>query len=243
MKPIVSPEVEARVEDILAPFADPARWVSLGLAYAPVPSAVILLIGEPGTGKTTLAKHIARKLTKKKMPCVSFADVASDHLGGTEKAIVKVFDDAIASECPVLFMDEVDSLLWDRAKINEQSMHMLSIVDTMLLQLDRFIEQGGVVIMATNHPQQLDKALKRRITDTISLEIPTGATAIRAWKSKMPKIMTQTLTQSEFTDLSAFSMTPNDMEHAILSVCRKAFKVNVDPTFAMLLESLKQQTN
>lgn len=226
MKLILEKELEHRIKHILAPFQSPEAWASLGLDFSPVANAAVLLKGKPGTGKSTLAHYMSRRLgysKRRPMPTITFADVSSAHLGDTEKKIVAAF----ATDAQAIFLDEVDALAWDRNKVNEDTMHMLGIVNTLLTQTDAFLARGGLLILATNFDAIIDPALLSRMTDTIHLAPPTGEMAMRLWRSKLPKPPhADTLTTSQIMqliDLHKEPLTPRAIQHIILSACRRAF--------------------
>lgn len=220
MKPILNKQLEEHIDDILAPFKDPERWQAMGLSFSPVANAVLLLTGEPGTGKTTLARYMAKRVSERKLIEISFGEMANDHLGKTEEHIIKAFKDAEDSPC--VFLDECDAILWDRARVTDNSIYMLSVVNTLLIELDKFIKRGGFICMTTNHPEILDPAIKRRVTDFIHLEPPTGEEALRFWRSKLPKSVK--LSKEEAHELMQLKYTPANMETAILRAARRSFR-------------------
>lgn len=237
MKPILNDTITNTVEDILAPFKDPARWMALNLHFSPVPYAIVMLIGEPGTGKSTLARYMARRITPKRLIEVSFGEVANSELGATEQAINKVFDEAEKDNALAMLLDECDAILWNRDRITEHSMHMLSIVNTTLIRIDRFTKRGGLICMATNHPGVLDPALIRRITDTITLFPLVGEQCAKVWRSKLPRTM-RPPTKEELHVLSKYPITPSRMEAAVLSACRRAFREERAPRISDLFTAL-----
>lgn len=236
MKPILNETITNQVEDILAPFTDPQRWIALDLSFAPIPYAVVMLIGEPGTGKSTLARYMARRVSPKKLVEFSFGNVANSELGATETAINKIFGQVEKDNSPAILMDECDSVLWNRDLVNEHSIHMLSIVNTMLTSIDAFIKRGGMVCLATNHFPKLDPALIRRITDTITLNPLQGEAAARVWKAKLPRFVAPT--KEEMQQLCLLPITPARIETTILSACRHAFRKNRNPIVLDLFHAL-----
>lgn len=224
-----------QVEEIMAPLKDPQRWKEWDIPFAKHPYAIIRIQGLPGTGKTALANHMARKIGKPPIH-LDFAGVASANFGETEAKLVAAFQNAAETETQTIIIEECDALIWSRDRVNDDNMGHLGIVNTFLTQLDRFIarkEIPSLVILTTNYPSLLDPAMHRRITDVIELESPTGKQAEKMWESKMPFVMSQSFTSQDFERLSELRATPDQIEKAILKVCRRALHEGVNPTFEM----------
>lgn len=236
MKLILSPETEAQVDTIMAPLRNPESWTALELDFAPNPFAIVLLAGEPGTGKTALAAKMAAMLRRKPLH-ISFGELASPDLGGTEKAIMNLFKLATESETSVLVAEEVDALLWSRNRVSDDTMHMLGIVNTMLTEIDKFIARPvpSLILMTTNHPELLDAAIMSRITDTISLPLPVGEHAYEIWRSKLPSGLVKDTTKFGLRSFvkartGVSGITPREIQNRILAGCRKAILENRKPT-------------
>lgn len=120
-------------------------------------SASLAFHGVPGTGKTSLAAHIANMLDR---PLFTrrVSDLASKWLGETEKSIAAMFRDA-ESENAILFLDEADSFFRDR-RLARASWEVTQ-VNELLQQIDSF---KGIFICATNLIDDIDTAALRRFT-------------------------------------------------------------------------------
>lgn len=120
----------------------------------------MLLSGPPGTGKTSLAHHLARALDRPLLARRA-SDLLSPFIGGTERAIAQAFEAARRDDAILLF-DEVDSLLFDRARATWE----VTQVNELLTWLDR---HPLPVIAATNAPGDLDPAALRRFVFKLRL--------------------------------------------------------------------------
>lgn len=124
--------------------------------------------GKPGTGKTAVARAVARLLGKK-LYQVNYASVISKWMGDTAKHIESAF--AKATEYgAILFLDEADSLCSKRLDMSESCATSINQNRNTLMQcLDRFED---VVIFTTNIFQNYDEALLRRIAEHIEFKLP-----------------------------------------------------------------------
>ncbi len=125
-----------------------------GIAYAPT----LMLYGEPGTGKTMLARYIAYKAG---LPFiyVKLSGIINSYLGGTNQNIAKVFDYARFSPC-VLCLDEIDAIAMARGQKNEVG-EINRVVITLMQELDR-CSNDMIIIGTTNRFDRLDEALISR---------------------------------------------------------------------------------
>lgn len=124
----------------------------------------LLFHGQPGCGKTSLAKNIATKLNRP--ICIAkLSGIEDRFVGGSEKNLAEFFRYASENNM-VLFMDEIDYLASDRDN-QSSSQHYKNITVTLLSEIDNF---KGILIGATNRPKAIDDAIWRRFD--LHLEIP-----------------------------------------------------------------------
>lgn len=123
----------------------------------------LLLSGPPGTGKTALAHHFAKRLDKPLL-AKRASDLLSKWVGGTEQNIANAFADA-RKEQGVLFFDEADSLMFDRSSASKN--WEVGQVNELLSWLDLHDQP---VLAATNHAQKLDPATLRRFDFKLELK-------------------------------------------------------------------------
>jgi SpoVK/Ycf46/Vps4 family AAA+-type ATPase len=126
-----------------------------------------------GTGKTLIGKAIAHE-SGATFFSISSSSLTSKWIGEGEKLVRTLFAVAAYREPAVVFIDEIDSLLTQRkASENEASRR---IKTEFLVQLDGTGTSGQgrvLVIGATNRPQELDEAARRRFTKRLYIPLPS----------------------------------------------------------------------
>lgn len=117
----------------------------------------ILLTGEPGNGKTSMAEALAGELN---LPIidVTVGNFQSMWIGETTQKVMKVFDDAERQAPCVLFIDEIEAILIDRSKSKDNDQEAPKTVSAMLKRLEDIRRKKVVVIAATNFLEKLDPA-------------------------------------------------------------------------------------
>lgn len=132
------------------------RLQEMGIRY----TSSLLLMGEPGTGKTELARYIAHTLD---LPFVytNFSGLVDSGLGKTQKHIGLVFDYARKSPC-VLCLDEIDAIGARRGGKDDVA-EMNRVTIALMQELDR-LGNDLILVGTTNRPDTLDDALFRRFT-------------------------------------------------------------------------------
>jgi AAA+ superfamily predicted ATPase len=151
-------EVKKRLE---AAFLAPMRNPELRRLYGKSMRGGLLLYGPPGCGKTFIARAVAGELGAKFI-AVSFADIIDMFVGQSERNIHELFEHARRSAPCVLFLDEVDAIGQKRTQLRHTPMR--SAVNQLLLELDDVAgnnNEGVFLLAATNHPWDVDSALRR----------------------------------------------------------------------------------
>ena len=136
------------------------------------PSRSCLIFGDPGTGKTHLAKWIAKRVG---LPVVlaKLDGIVSSFLGTSSRNISNLFSFANRYKC-VLLLDEFDAIAKLRNDPQEVG-EVKRIVNTLLQCLDSR-EDVGFTIGVTNHEQLLDPAIWRRFD--VQIEIPKPSAGV-----------------------------------------------------------------
>lgn len=160
----------AEVVDFLR---DKSKFAAVG---ARVPRG-ILLSGEPGTGKTLLARAIAGEAN---VPF--FAASGSDFSGiivGLGVAKIKdIFEMAKRNAPCLLFIDEIDAIGQRRSQTSFNDQDREQTLNQLLIEMDGFSNETGIIVIgATNRPDMLDPALLRpgRFDRQVHIDLPDMA--------------------------------------------------------------------
>lgn len=135
------------------------------------PGKGALFTGDPGTGKTFLARIVANQEGATFYP-VRGPEVVSKYYGQTEKVLRDIFADAKKQEKAIIFFDELDSIAASRDSLTNDFSR--SVVAQLLTLLDGFESDNVFIIAATNRPDTIDPALKRpgRLDKVIDFPLP-----------------------------------------------------------------------
>jgi SpoVK/Ycf46/Vps4 family AAA+-type ATPase len=139
----------------------------------------ILLVGEPGNGKTSLAEALAGELAVPLL-VVRYEAIVGSYLGETAVRLARLFDRVRARRC-VLFFDEFDAIGKERGDKHETG-EIKRVVSSLLLNVDA-LPSYVVTVAATNHPELLDRAIWRRFQLRLELPKPT-AREIKEWLAR-----------------------------------------------------------
>jgi transitional endoplasmic reticulum ATPase len=196
------------------PLKRPDLLTKLGLE----PPRGVLLVGPPGTGKTLTARALAEELGVNYIAIVG-PEVMGKYYGEAEARLRSIFEKATRSAPCLVFIDEIDSLAPDRAKVEGEVEKRL--VAQLLSLMDGFAQMRGVIVLAaTNRPDHLDPALRRpgRLDREVQFRVPD-----RDGRLEILKIQTRLMPMDASVDLAVIADLSVGMVGADLkALCQKA---------------------
>ena len=167
-----------RLEDLILPdtvrravgeLIEEQHRADLLRAHGLEPRHRVLLVGPPGTGKTSLAEALAEAAAVP-LFLVRYELMIGSYLGETAARLKRVFDYARTTAC-VLFFDEFDAIGKERGDVHETG-EIKRVVTSLLMQVDD-LPTYTIIAGATNHPELLDRASWRRFQLRLKLPMPT----------------------------------------------------------------------
>ena len=135
------------------------------------PDVRVLLFGPPGTGKTSFVHHLAES-TDCELKHVRCSDILDKYVGESEQKVKRLFRDA-SQEQAIILLDEVDSLLMSRSRLN--ATHEVQLVNEFLTQIECY---RYPLFAATNYHERLDSAVLRRFDYKLTLDYLTSRQVI-----------------------------------------------------------------
>lgn len=170
-------QVKRRLElAFLAPLKNPEMMRMYGKSLR----GGLMLYGPPGCGKTFIARATAGELGAR-FVSIGLSDVLDMWIGASEKNLHQIFETARRHRPCVLFIDEIDALGQKRSQQKHSGGR--NVVNQLLAEMDGAAQdnEGVFVLAATNHPWDVDTALRRpgRLDRTL-LVLPPDQTAREA---------------------------------------------------------------
>ena len=151
-------EEKEELQEIVEFLKNPKKFTDMG---ARIPKGV-LLVGQPGTGKTLLAKAVAGEAGVP-LFIISGSDFVEMFVGVGASRVRDLFEEAKRNAPCIIFIDEIDAVGRQRgAGLGGGHDEREQTLNQMLVEMDGFSANEGVIVLAaTNRPDVLDKALLR----------------------------------------------------------------------------------
>jgi cell division protease FtsH len=151
-------EAKAELEEVIEFLRDPKKFTRLG---GRIPKG-LLLIGQPGTGKTLLARAIAGEADVPFLS-ISGSDFVEMFVGVGASRVRDLFNQGKKSAPCIIFIDEIDAVGRHRgAGLGGGHDEREQTLNQLLVEMDGFESNEGVILVsATNRPDVLDPALLR----------------------------------------------------------------------------------
>jgi len=151
-------EAKAELEEVIEFLSDPKKFTRLG---GRIPKG-LLLVGQPGTGKTLLARAIAGE-AEVPFLSISGSDFVEMFVGVGASRVRDLFDQGKKNAPCIIFIDEIDAVGRHRgAGLGGGHDEREQTLNQLLVEMDGFESNEGVILVsATNRPDVLDPALLR----------------------------------------------------------------------------------
>ena len=162
----------------------PLKYPDLFKKFHVEPPKGILLYGDPGTGKTLLAKAVASE-SDANFIAIKGPELLSKWVGESEKGVREVFRKARQTAPTIIFFDEIDSIANARGMSEGSSNVTQSVVNQLLTEIDGMEDlQDVAIIAATNRPDIIDPGLMRpgRFDRHIKVDTPDEESRLKIFE-------------------------------------------------------------
>jgi len=183
------------------------------------PPKGLLLFGPPGTGKTLIGKALASE-SRSSFFSISASSLTSKWHGEGEKLVRTLFAMAQVHEPSIIFIDEIDSLLAARQESEFEASRRIKT--EFLVQMDGCGTTGKervLVVGATNRPQELDEAARRRLVKKLYIPLPDNESRMQLLQHTL-RNEHHCLTESDLAQLVARAAGYSGSDMAAL--CKEA---------------------
>ncbi len=166
----------------------------------------LLLYGASGTGKTEFVKHLAQEI-ERNLLLKRGSDFLGKYVGETEQNIKLAFQEA-EDDNAILFIDEADGLLFDRAK-SSRSFEMTQ-VNELLVQMENF---KGILVCSSNFQKNMDSATFRRFNLKFEFDYLDDCGVRKFYDIFLAELANCELRKNEISELSQINgLTPGDFK-------------------------------
>lgn len=164
-------EAKRELADVIDFLKNPQKYISMG---AKIPTG-ILLVGNPGTGKTLLARAVAGEANVSFLH-ISGSDFVEMFVGVGASRVRDLFEQGRRMAPAIIFIDEIDAVGRARgAGFGGGHDEREQTLNQMLVEMDGFENKDGIIVLAaTNRPDVLDPALLRpgRFDRQVTVSLP-----------------------------------------------------------------------
>lgn len=151
-------QIQELIESVELPLTKPESFTRIGIT----PPKGVLLYGEPGTGKTLLAKAVAHRTEATYIRVVG-SELVQKYIGDGAKLVRELFEMARKKSPSIIFIDELDAIASRRLNdTNGADREVQRTLMQLLAEMDGFDNRGDVkIVAATNRIDVLDPAILR----------------------------------------------------------------------------------
>ncbi|PRT54160.1 Protein MSP1 [Wickerhamiella sorbophila] len=218
--------IEELREAVLYPLMEPEVFS----AYSSLLSAPkgVLLYGPPGCGKTMLAKALAKESGANFLN-IKMSAILDKWLGESNKLVAAIFSLAQKLEPCIVFIDEIDSFLRERASSDHEITAMLK-AEFMTLW-DGLTTGGRVMVLgATNRPNDIDKAILRRMPKKFAVPLPKTPERLKIFRLVLKDVSLEPSFDWDFLGDQSIGMSGSDINEvcrdAVMKAARETIRMN-----------------